>query len=187
NPGEKAVADVIYMVNELKKMPFINQVALMGNGTGAGIILKAVTDSAIADVVVLQNLPYSLSRLIRRQAVKEWGKLIQPIMPVAIRSYERKTGIRLNQFTYIDLIKTLNIPHLFVTANFYSKKDIDDTVEMHKASTYYKKRIYIDTHTFRKPTGLNNDKKYYDKISTYINSSLPSKSKKTRFRKLAFQ
>lgn len=40
NPGEKAVADVIYMVNELKKMPFINQVALMGNGTGAGIILK---------------------------------------------------------------------------------------------------------------------------------------------------
>lgn len=43
-------------------------------------------------------------------------------MPVAIRSYERKTGIRLNQFTYIDLVKTLNIPHLFVTANFYAKK-----------------------------------------------------------------
>lgn len=187
DPGMNAVTDVIYMVNELRKMPFINQVALMGKGTGAGIVLKAVADSAIADVVVLENLPVGMKQYFRRKALQEWGMNIQLIMPALIRSYERKTGINFNNFKFIEILKTIKIPQLFVVANFDTKKEIDVSMKLYNASTVEKKKLYIDTNTFLKPKGLANDKTYYDKISTFINTSLPPKTKKTRFRKLAFQ
>lgn len=187
DPGMNAVNDVIYMVNEFRKMPFINQVALMGKGTGAGIVLKAVADSAVADVLVLENLPVGMKQYFRRKAMQQWGMNIQLIMPALIRSYERKTGINFDDFKFLEILKTTKIPQLFVVANFDTKKEIDESLKLYDASTYEKKKLYIDTNTFLKPKGLANNKTYYDKISSFINTSLPPKTKKTRFRKLAFQ
>ncbi len=187
DPGMNAVNDVIYIVTELKKMPFINKVALMGKGTGAGIALKAVSDSAIADVVVFENLPIGIKQYFRGKALQEWGLNIRFIMPALMRSYERKTEIDFDDFHFLEIVPTIKIPQLFVVANFDSKKEIDQSLQLYDASTYGKKKLLIDTKTFLKPKGLANDKTYYDKISTFINSSLPPKTKKTRFKKLAFQ
>jgi hypothetical protein len=85
------------------------------------------------------------------------------------------------------MIRKINVPQMMVTANFPEKKNVDETLEIYHASTYYKKRLYIDADSFRKPTGQENNKAYYDKISSFISSSLPSKSKKTRFRRLALK
>ncbi len=185
NPGMRSVEDVIYIINQLKKMPFINNVAVLGTGTGAGIALKAVVDSSVANVVIFQNLPVSLKRFLRQMAMKEWGTMIRPFFPVVMRSYQKNTGIQLENHNYLKLVTSLYVPHMFVTANFKSKNDIDETVLIYNASTYFKKRLYIDTDTYLKPTGISNSKKYYDKLSTYINSSLPPKKRRSRFGRLA--
>lgn len=187
NPGYRSVLDVYSIVNQLKQLPSIDNVAILGSGTGAGIALKAISDSSIADVVIFQNLPISLNRFLHRLSVKEWGPMVKPFFPVVMRSYEKNTGIQLEDHNYLELIKSIYTPHMLVTANFFSKKDIDVTVLLYNASTYFKKRLFIDADTFLKPMGLSNGKKYYDKIATYINSSLPPKKKRSRFGKLAFE
>ncbi|MBL0342240.1 MAG: alpha/beta hydrolase [Bacteroidetes bacterium] len=185
NPGNVSVTDVNYMLEQVKQMPFIGKVALLGTGTGAGIALKVVAQYSSADVVVLQNLPLSLRYLMKKKVETEWGSFVKPFFPVVMRSYEKNTGIHLKEYNYLEIIKKLYTPHLLVTANFLSKKDIEETVKIYNASTYFNKRLYIDTETYLKPTGLSNSKKYYDKISTYINRSLPSTKKRSRFGRLA--
>jgi hypothetical protein len=185
-PGKVSANDLKQLLEDLKRMPFIENTAVMGIGTGAGIIMSAMTDTNVADVMILQNPPVSLSRYFRQKAVSRWGNYIIPILPALVRSYEDKTGVNVSSYNYLKMIAHISVPHMMVTANFMDKKEVDETLELYHASTYYKKRLYIDANSYKKKTGIENDKVYYDKIAAFINSSLPSKSKKTRFRKLAY-
>ena len=184
NPG-LAAEDVIALVSELKKMPFIDKVAILGIRSGAGIAIKAASLSPFtADVIVLQNPPVSLSKMVKQQAVREWGDLIKFFIPSIIRSYSQKTGLNLDDFNYEMLIGELTIPQMTVVANYTSKLTVDEALEIYKASTYFRKRFFTDKESFKKPAGVDNSKQYFDKISAFINSSLPGKRQKTRFRKL---
>ncbi len=184
-PGATSARDVKQLIADLKKMPFISHVALMGTGTGAGVAMKLMADTAIADVLILQNPPVSLSRYFTDKATSRWGTFILPILPALIRSYEDQTGLSVSSYNYKKMIRKINVPQMMVAANFPDKKNVDETLEIYHASTYYTKRLCIDAESFRKPTGQENSKTYYYKLASFINSSLPSKSKKTRFRKLA--
>jgi len=184
-PGATSARDVKQLIIDLKKMPFIEHVAILGVGTGAGVVMKLMADTAIADVILLQNPPVSLSGYFRDKARSIWGDFVLPILPALIRSYEDKTGLSVSAYDYSKMIKKINVPQMLVTANFMDKKSVDETLTIYHASTYYKKRLYIDAESFRKPTGQENGKMYYDKLSSFIFSSLPTKSKNPRFRRLA--
>lgn len=184
-PGATSARDLKQLILDLKKMPFIGNVALMGTGTGAGVVMKLLSDTALAEVVILQNPLVNLSRYFRDKAVNRWGNFILPILPALIRAYEDQTGLSVSAYNYVKMINKINIPHMMVAANFHDKKIIDETIELYNASLHSKKRLYIDAASFRKTTDIENNKMYYDKIAAFINSSMPAKTKKTRFRKLA--
>ena len=182
----QAAKDIIEIVSEIKKLPFVDYVAILGNSTGAAIALKAVSDSSsIADVLILQNPPKTLAQYFNQQAVKEWGNFIVPVLPAMQRCYEQQTGINFGDYDYLKMVQNLFVPHMMVASNFFSKKIVKETVAVYHASNYYRKQLFIDNASFGKATGFENSKKYYDRISAFINSSLSSKTKKTRFRKLA--
>ncbi|MDQ3050666.1 MAG: alpha/beta hydrolase [Bacteroidota bacterium] len=185
HPGNVSANDVKQLLLDLQKMPFIQHVALMGSGTGAGIAMKLVSDTAIAKVVILQNPPSSLSHYFKDKAIERWGTYIIPILPALIRSYEDQTGLLVKDYNYKEMITEINIPQMMVAANFMHKKVMDETLEVYHASTWYKKRLYIDAKSYQQRTGTENSKIYYDKLAAFISSSLPPKSKKTRFRRLA--
>ena len=184
-PGITSVLDIRQLIQDLRKMPFISHVALLGTGTGAGIAIKAMADSSIADVLVLQNPPVSLTSYFKQKAIEEWGEFMLPLLPALIRAYEDKTGISLEKYDYLKLVSRIKAPHMLVTANFMSKKVMDETIAVYHASSYYKKRLYIDAPSFQQRTSIENEKIYYDKIASFISISLPSKTKKTRVRRLA--
>jgi pimeloyl-ACP methyl ester carboxylesterase len=186
-PGATSARDVRQLILDLKKMPFIENVALMGVGTGAGVAMKLMADTAMAEVLILQNPPVRLSDYFRDKARSRWGDFILPILPALIRAYEDKTGLSVSAYDYTKMIRKINVPQMMVTANFQDKKNVDETLTIYHASNYYKKRLYIDADSFLKPTGQENGKVYYDKISAFIRSSLPSKTKNPRFRKLAME
>lgn len=185
SPGSTPARDVKQLIYDLKQMPFIEHVALMGSGTGAAIVMKVMSDSAVADVLLLQNPPVSLSRYFKEKAIVRWGNFILPILPALIRSYEDETGLSVKAYNYKKMIKKINVPHMLVAANFMDKKVVDETLELYHASENYNKRLYIDADSFRKRTAHENKKAYYDKVAAFINSSLPYKTKNTRFKKLA--
>ncbi len=184
-PGIASVNDIKQLVTDLRKMPFISHVAMFGNGTGAGIVIKANSDSALAEVLILQNPPVSLSNYFRDKAVEEWGEFIKPLLPALIRSYEDKTGIALKTYNYLDLVAKIKVPQMMVTANFMSTRVMEATVSVYNATTYFKKRLYVDAPSFMKNSSSVNDKGYYDRIAAFIHISLPSKTKKSRFRRFA--
>ena len=184
-PGVASVNDIKQLVADLKKMPFIGHVAMLGNGTGAGILIKANADSSLADVLVLQNPPSSLSGYFRQKAIEEWGEFIVPLLPALTRSYENRTGIAVENYNYLELVSRIKIPHMMVTANFNSTRVLEETVAVYNASTVFKKRLYVDAPSFGKKTSVRNEKAYYDRIASFVHISLPAKTKKTRFRRLA--
>jgi pimeloyl-ACP methyl ester carboxylesterase len=180
-----AAIDLKQIILELKKNTFINKIAVMGNRTGAAIALTALNDSSgLADVLILQNPIVSMNSFFMQQATDEWGPVILPIMPALKRAYEQQTGTAMHHYNYKTMISKLYVPHMIVTANYTSQKNIEDALVLYHASNYYRKRLFLDKSSFNIPTGFGNKKMYYDKISAFINSSLPSNSKKNRFRKL---
>ncbi len=184
-PGATSARDVKQLILDLKKMPFISNVALMGNGTGAGVVMKLMSDTAVADVLILQNPVVTLSGYFRDKAISRWGNFILPVLPALIRAYEDETGLSVSAYDYSKMIKKIYVPHMMVVANFPDKKNVDETIELYNASENYRKRLYIDVASFRKTTDIENNKVYYDKLASFISSSMPSRTKKTRFRKLA--
>jgi pimeloyl-ACP methyl ester carboxylesterase len=184
-PGTASVNDIKQLVADLRKMPFISNVTMLGNGTGAGIVIKANADTSLAEVLVLQNPPATLTGYFRQKAREEWGEFILPLLPALIRSYEDKTGISLETYNYLQLVSKIKVPHMMVTANFMTTRVLDETVAVYNASGYYKKRLYVDAPSFGKKTSVLNEKGYYDRVASFIHISLPSKTKKTRFRRFA--
>lgn len=183
----QSAEDVIDLINELKKRPDVNRAAILGVGTGAGIALDAIHSSPfMADAMVLQNPITSLNKLIQRQSLNDWGWWIRLFMPSIIRTYEQKTGINTAQFNFVSQIKTMSIPQMYVAANHFTNQTADETVNLYHHSTYYRKRLLIDRESWQKPAGQGNSKAYFDRISAFINSSLPTPIKRTRFRKLVW-
>lgn len=186
DPGGLSVSDINLIVQELKSFSFVTHIAVMGSGTGAGIIISAAYDSSmIADVLIFQNPRKSLKSVFIEHAHNEWGSIVNPFMNVLLRDYEKQTGIDFSECDYINMIGEIYIPHLMVAANYFSEKRVVETVEIYKSSNYYRKRFLIDKNSFNKLPGFNNSKFYYDNISAFINSSIPQKNKKSKFRKLA--
>lgn len=182
---EQSAVDIIDLLNELKKRPDVNKAAILGVGTGAGIALSAIrTSPFVADALVLQNPITSLNKLIQRQSLSDWGWWVRLFMPSIIRTYEQKTGINIEQFNFASLIETMSIPQMYVAANHFTNQTAEETVTLYHNSTYYRKRLYIDRDSWQKPAGQGNSKAYFDRISAFINSSLPTQIKRTRFRKL---
>lgn len=184
-PGQKSVDDLIRIIPELRALPYVNHVAILGSGSGAGIAVSILSDTSIADVLILQNPVTNFERFFKSHAQSEWRITVPFLLPAIIRSYEKQTGINVAAYKYDKMIENLMLPQMFVTANFNSKEQITETVAMYDASTYFKKQLYIETQSYLKRPGTNNSKIYYDKISAFINSSLPYKSKKVSRKKLA--
>ena len=184
-PGKPSVNDLAYLITQLRTMPFINHVAILGSGTGAGIAISMLNDSMSADVLILQNPVTSFNYYFIQTGGTLLSSVPEVFTPAIQRSYEKKTGISIDELDYEKIISELLIPQMFVTANFRSGDRIRQTLLMYDASTYFRKRLYVDTETYLKRPGFSNSKEYYDKISAFINSSLPYKSKRVTRKKLA--
>jgi predicted alpha/beta-fold hydrolase len=183
---QRASNDLRYAVRDLKKIPFIEKVAVMGIRTGAAITIKAFSDSSrFADVMILQNPPLSLQRYFVQHVISDWGRFMIPVIPALKRAYEEQTSIQMEHYDYRNLLVNIFVPHMLVAANYPGRKIMDETVALYHESNYYRKRLLIDTESAGKPPGFSNSKKYYDRISAFINYSLPPTTKKSRFRKLA--
>ena len=185
--GQTSADDVKQLIADLRKLPFVSNIALMGSGTGAAIALKTMKDSAYAEALILQNPLVSLDTYFHEIAVAQWGNFILPVLPPMIRRYESKTGLQVSNYDYVSMISDVTVPVMVTAANFMDKKIIEQALTIYKASPYVKKQLYIDAASFMIKTRDENSKTYYDKIGAFISISMPSKSKKTRFRKLAFQ
>jgi pimeloyl-ACP methyl ester carboxylesterase len=185
HPGY-AATDVISLIHELKTLPFIDKAAILGVGTGAGIAVAAVSISPfIVDALVLQNPPTALDELIMKNSLNEWGWIIGPLLPSIVRAYEQQTGIKTGDMNFGKLLSEMSIPQMYVAANHSSNRVVNETTAMYRSSGYFRKRLLIDKSTFQVPPGLENSKAYYDKISAFINSSLPGKFRRAKARKLA--
>jgi len=185
HPGY-AAGDIISLLQEIKKSPLIDQAAILGIGTGAGIALATVTLAPfIVDALVLQNPPASLAGRIRQQSIDEWGWIINPFLPAIVRAYEYKTGINTSDFDYSKMISRMSIPQMYVAASYRTIREHNQTIALYRASDYFRKRLYIERESMGLEPGVLNSKEYYDKISAFINSSFPGNYKRSRTGKLA--
>ena len=82
------------------------------------------------------------------------------------------------------MIKSVNKPTLFIAKAKESLDDLKETHLLFELSGAEKKDFLF----FRDPAGetpdIENQKEYYDKISGFISTAVPKKTKRTRFKKL---
>jgi hypothetical protein len=114
-PGQKSVDDLIRIIPELRALPYVNHVAILGSGSGAGIAVSILSDTSIADVLILQNPVTNFERFFKSHAQSEWPVSIPFLLPAIIRSYEKQTGIWVSDYKYDKMIENLMLPQMFVT------------------------------------------------------------------------
>jgi hypothetical protein len=188
DPGKNSAADLVSMSHKLLSLERVEYFACMGVGTGAGICLLATTDTSFRPLsLVLQNPPESLEQQFQRSALKGWGGLLFPLLPVLKRSYERTTGNDFHQNDYEEIISNCHIPYLIVGAGRVSKAEATDINTLQKASGNSGKRTFWELQEHDNEPFHSFSKKYYDHLSGFVVLSRQSPVYKTRKKKLVLE
>ncbi|MFM7079248.1 MAG: serine aminopeptidase domain-containing protein [Bacteroidota bacterium] len=188
DPGKNSAMDLVGLTNKLGELERVEYVACMGVGTGAGICMMATADTSFkAQALVLQNPPISLEKQLQRAALKGWGGLLYPLLPVLKRSYERTTGNDFHQHSYGHIMSGCHIPYLIVGAGKVSEAEATDINALLKASGNSKKKTFWELQEHDNKPFHNFSKKYYDHLSGFVVLSRQSPVYKTRKKKLVFE
>jgi pimeloyl-ACP methyl ester carboxylesterase len=182
--GNQSANDISLLIDELELKTGFDNLAVMGNRTGAMVALQAALIDDRIKVLVVKNPFISFGDYFTGYAINYWGPWAGPLCTVIKRDFNNTMGYHPDSLNSERLVRFIDIPSLYVSANFYTENIARETVRLYKESVAARKRLFIDRASVFTENGFGNSKGYYDKISAFIAASMPPKGKKSRFRRL---
>jgi pimeloyl-ACP methyl ester carboxylesterase len=177
--------DLHYLLKQLRLLPFVTGVSLMGNGTGAAAAMETALEQGIADALILRNPPEAMLPILKRTARAEWGALGTLFLPGMIRSYEKKCGIHTSDYDYKKLIPLISIPKLFMVSAYASPRMAMDARTLYDLADQQKRKWMTDSTRVKLQNGAMPDKKYIDQVAAFVNANTPKGRVNSRFKRMA--
>jgi len=184
NPGSLSANDISLVIDELELQYGCEDLALMGNRTGAAVAMQSILDDDRIKVVVIKNPFVSFGKYFTKYAINYWGPWVGPLCKVIKRDYEQIIGFYPDSLDLAQLSRFIEKPALFIAANFYTENIARETRSVYRASTSARKKLVIDRSSVFHENGFDNSKEYYDLITSFIATSMPATKKKSKFKKL---
>jgi hypothetical protein len=182
--GGNSVKDVSVIMDSLVAKYKTENIAVMGSGTATVIALQASLADNRVKVTVLQNPFLSLHDYLLNYTHEKYGRFNKLFYGTTHKTYERQTGIKVDSLNLKTLIGNLNTPTLFINSIFEDNFNLKPTEELFSASTAKIKNWMIFREQPDEKENVKKRKKFFDRIASFINSSMPKKTKKSKFRKL---
>lgn len=184
-PGLPSLNDAVQMIDSVIAKKSTKHLVLMGVGVGAAIAMQAVVYDTLCEGLVLQSPFNNYENYLERYSRSKWKTMRKIWLPVLKRRSEE-----LLQFPLKDLDLTLittytNIPSLFIIGSDDERVYTSETLQVYDASVTEKKELFLVRNAGHQNIAKAGGESYYNRITAFINSTLPKEQKSTRFKKLA--
>lgn len=182
--GTVAAQDISQILDSLYCRPETRDIAILGSGTGAAIGIQCISYNKRPVALVVQNCFLTLTGYFSRYAKRKWGILGTWFFPLMKRELERQMGFNSDSLNLQNKISDINTPSLFIAKAKESLEELKETHLLYESSPAEKKEFIFFRGAYEGVFDAKEQKEYYDRISAFINTSIPKTNKKTRFRKL---
>lgn len=184
-PGLPALNDAVQMIDSLMAKKNTRHLVLMGVGVGAAIALQTAIYDSLCEGLILQSPFNSYENYIDRYARSKWGIMYRIWFPVLKRRAEELLQYPLKELDLTEITKYTNIPTLFIIGSDDEKVYTSETLQVYDASVTEKKELFLVRNAGHQNIAKAGGEIYYNRITAFLNSTLPKKQKTTRYKKLA--
>jgi uncharacterized protein len=184
SPGLLSANDVKSIMDSLEQKDETAHIVLMGIGIGAGIALQAAALDYRCEALIAQ-CPYDdFSEYVQRYAQEEWKGLKKIYAPILKRKLYLVLHHRDKDLVLSDISKVVTTPSLFISASEDSVTPPREARALFDSSWAEQKDLILVRKANHDNVEMVGGDAYYNVITEFINSSIPKKVKKVRFKKL---
>lgn len=184
--GKITIQDLSIIIDSLISKYKTENIAVMGNNTGAAIALQGGDFEERIKVLVLQNPFLSLDDYLATYAVEKYGKFSKLFYKRLRKDFEREIGFSADSLNLSGLVKEVELPTLFISYLSENHLDYQSSEKLFNASAASKKEWIIYREFEEEKKRWEENKIYYDKIAAFVNSNIPKKKKQSKFKRLVF-
>ena len=184
SPGILAASDVKCMLDSLLSKPLVNHVAIFGSGVSAAIAMQSAVYDGRADVLIVQCPVKKFSRFVHHYARKKWGWSRFIFYPLLERRMEHAMQMQLEELDLVAIGSAIKTPVQFIAASedeFYSPIE---AYAIFDSSAAVKKDLILVNQSTSSTLEVVGGEKYYNAIAEFINTAVPKKPVKVRYKKL---
>jgi pimeloyl-ACP methyl ester carboxylesterase len=183
-PGLPAILDVKMIIDQLLLTPETNHLIVMGIGLGSAIAMQVAAYDGRCDVVVLQSPSNNLGTYLDRYGHSKWGVMQFLWNPVFKRKVENLLQFSIKELDLSVIARYSKIPTLFISAAQDKISFTTEILAIYDSSSASRKSLFLVKDATRNSIEEVAGESYYNRITDFINKSIPRKPKATRFKKL---
>ena len=183
-PGLPAILDVKMIIDQLLLTPETNHLIVMGIGLGSAIAMQVAAYDGRCDVVILQSPSNNLGTYLDRYGQNKWGAMQFLWNPVFKRKVENLLQFSIRELDLSVIARYSKIPTLFISAAQDKISFTTEILAIYDSSSARRKSLFLVKDAGRNSIEEVAGAEYYNRITDFINKSIPRKPKATRFKKL---
>ncbi len=184
-PGLPALDDAVQMIDSVMAKKNTKHLVLMGIGVGAAIALQAAVYDPRCKAIILQNPFNSFENYIDRFAKSKWGIMKNIWFPVLKRRTTELLQYPLKELDLTVITTYTELPSLFIIGSNDEKLITSETLQVYDAAVTEKKELFLVRNVDNQNIAKAGGELYYNRITAFLNSTLPKVQNKTRYKKLA--
>ncbi len=184
-PGLPALDDAVQMIDSVMAKKNTKHLVLMGIGVGAAIALQAAVYDPRCKALILQNPFNSFENYIDRFAKSKWGIMKNIWFPVLKRRTTELLQYPLKELDLTVITTYTDLPSLFIIGSNDEKLITSETLQVYDAAVTEKKELFLVRNVNNQNIAKAGGELYYNRITAFLNSTLPKVQNKTRYKKLA--
>ncbi|MEO5571331.1 MAG: alpha/beta hydrolase [Bacteroidia bacterium] len=184
--GKNTTDDVSIIIDSLISKYKTENIVLMGNGTGAAIAIQSCIAEKRIKLLVSQNSLLSMNDYLEKYSEEKYGRFSKLFFDRMKRDLEKEMWFSADSLNLLEFVTCIEIPSLFVSNISENYLDYKSTGKLFRESAASKKEWKVFKNITQGENNLEEKKKYYDKIASFINSNIPKKKKQSKYKKLVY-
>lgn len=180
SPGPMAVNDVRVIIDKLFQEYYVEQLAIMGIGTGAAIAVQtAVLDDRVS-AIVLQSPFRALDKYVERRYRGKWGILNPVYSFITNKRLKKQLGYSPEKLNLRDICEYVFIPTLVIAGSNDTEIPYLESQSVVQASGSDMKNFITIKDAKHDEIEEKGGATYYDAISFFLHKAVPAEVERVR-------
>lgn len=180
SPGPLAVNDVRQVIDKLFEEYYVEQLAILGIGTGAAIAVQTAAIDDRVNAIVLQSPFGSLKKYVERRYREKWGILNPAYSYIVNKRLKKQLGYSPEKLNLPDICEYIFIPTLVIAGNNDTEIPYLESLSVSESSGSDMKNFITIKDAGHDEIDAKGGQAYYDAISYFLHQAVPAEVERVR-------
>ena len=180
SPGLLAVNDVRAVIDKLFDEYYVEQLAILGIGAGAGVAVQTAAVDDRVSAIVLQSPFKALDKYVERRYRQKWWILNPAYSFIANERLKKQLGYPPENINLPDICSYIFIPTLVIAGNNDNEIPYMESMSVSDASGSDMKNFITIKNADHNEIEEKGGEAYYDAISFFLHRAVPAEVERVR-------